>query len=107
MLKKLVIIPLASFALILAGCNLPQTSSPTPNGASAAFTQSAQTVEARLTELASFNTPAATVETVPPTPIQLATFTPARSPSNTPIVATVKRCHSDPIVRCGELHVRM
>jgi hypothetical protein len=101
MLKKLAIILLALFALILAGCNLPQTSSPTPNGASAAFTQSAQTVEARLTELASFNTPAATVETVAPTPIQLATFTPPQVSTNTPIVATLSAATPTPLCDVG------
>ena len=97
MLNKLVILPLALFVLILSGCNLPQTSSPTPNGASLAFTQSAQTVEARLTELASFNTPAATVETVPPTAIQLATFTPATVSTNTPTVATSSAATPTPL----------
>jgi hypothetical protein len=101
MLKKLVIIPLTLLALILAGCNLPQVSSPTPNGASIAFTQSAQTVEARLTELASFNTPAATDETVVPTPIQLATSTPSQLSTNTPIVATVSAATPTPLCDVG------
>ena len=81
MLKKIAMILLMAFALSLAGCNLPQES-PTPNGASIAFTQSAQTVEARLTELASFSTPAATF---PPTQINIATST----PSVTPALATL------------------
>jgi hypothetical protein len=101
MLKKLVFVPLALVALILAGCNLPQTSSPTPNGASVAFTQSAQTVEARLTELASFNTPAATVQTIAPTPIQLATSTPPQVSTNTPIVATGNAATPTPLCDVG------
>lgn len=94
MLKRLVIIPLAILAFILAGCNLPQTSSPTPNGASVAFTQSALTVEARLTELASLNTPAATVAT--PTQIVVATATSGQIATNTP-AATQKPSTATPI----------
>jgi hypothetical protein len=84
-------------AMILTGCNLPQDS-PTPNGASIAFTQSAQTVEARLTELASFNTPAATI---PPTQINMATSTPIQAPSSTPVVATVKPPTPAPLCDVG------
>ena len=90
-----------SLAVTLSGCNLPQVESPTPNGASAAFTQSAQTVEARLTELASFNTPAATIEAATPSPIQLATSTPGLAPSSTPIVATVKPGTATPLCDAG------
>jgi hypothetical protein len=85
---------LIALAIFLAGCNLPQDT-PTPNGASVAFTQAAQTVESRLTELASANTPAATFS---PTLIQLATSTPAQAVSSTPALATAKP--SSPTALC-------
>jgi hypothetical protein len=97
MSKRIVGISLIALSVFLAGCNLPQVS-PTPNGASAAFTQAAQTVEGRLTELASFNTPAATV---PPTQIQLATSTQNLAPSSTPALATVKPSTATPLCDVG------
>jgi hypothetical protein len=84
-------------AIILTGCNLPQES-PTPNGASIAFTQSAQTVEARLTELAQFSTPAATL---PPTQIIVATSTPNQTASSTPTLATLKPPTPSPLCDVG------
>ncbi len=97
MLNRFFSILFIALAIILTGCNLPQES-PTPNGASIAFTQSAQTVEARLTELASFNTPAATI---PPTQINVATSTPIQAPSSTPILATVKPPTPAPLCDVG------
>jgi hypothetical protein len=97
MSKRILGFTLIALAVLLAGCNLPQTS-PTPNGASVAFTQSAQTVEARLTELASFNTPAATF---PPTQIQMATGTPINASTSTPALATVKPSTPTPLCDIG------
>jgi hypothetical protein len=88
---------LITLAMMLAGCNLPQ-SSPTPNGASAAFTQAAQTVEARMTELASGSTPAATF---PPTQIQVATDTPSQAATSTPAQATAKPSTATPLCDVG------
>jgi Ig-like domain from next to BRCA1 gene len=97
MQKKIVIIPLMALVLAFAGCNLPQVS-PTPNGASVAFTQSAQTVEARLTELAAASTPAATFA---PTQIQVATDTPAQAITSTPVLATAKPSTPTPLCDVG------
>jgi hypothetical protein len=86
-----------ALTMILTGCNLPQES-PTPNGASIAFTQSAQTVEARLTELASNDTPAATISS---TQIFVSTSTPILVPSNTPAQATVPPPTPSPLCDIG------
>ena len=99
MLNKTVVILLIALSVMLAGCNLPQQDTPTPNGASVAFTQAAQTVEGRLTELASFTTPAATI--IPPTQIVLATSTPGPAPSSTPIATTIKSATSTPLCDVG------
>ena len=97
MTNRIVYASLIALAIFLAGCNLPQDA-PTPNGASAAFTQAAQTVESRLTELASASTPAATF---PVTEIQLATSTPPQAPSSTPAKATVKPSTPTPLCDVG------
>jgi hypothetical protein len=97
MKNRIVRASLIASAIFLAGCNLPQVA-PTPNGASAAFTQAAQTVEARLTELASFNTPAATF---PPTQIQLATSTSIAVSTSTPALATAKPSTPTPLCDVG------
>ena len=98
MSKRIAILMSLMLAVVLTGCYLPQES-PTPNGASVAFTQSAQTVEARLTELASANTPATTL--VPPTEITVATATPIQSATNTPIPVATSAVTATPLCDVG------
>lgn len=98
MSKKIVAILSLMLAVTLTGCYLPQET-PTPNGASIAFTQSAQTVEARLTELASANTPAASP--IPPTDIVVASATTAPLATNTPIPAVTSAVTSTPLCDVG------
>lgn len=98
MSNRIISISLIVLMIILTGCNLPQES-PTPNGASIAFTQSAQTVEARLTELAQFSTPAATI--IPPTQILVATSTLNPGATHTPVPATLKPPTPAPLCDVG------
>jgi hypothetical protein len=95
MLKRTMFSLLAIF-LVLSACNLPQTATPTADGSFLVFTQQAQTVESRLTELAATNTPSQ-VGTLPPavpTPVETAvTPEPTTSPS-TQVAATPVVCDS-------------
>ena len=73
--------------LILAACNLPSGSTPTPDP-NAAFTAAAQTVEAQLTQAAALSTQPGLATLPPPsvTNTPLPTFTPIPpTPTNTPI----------------------
>jgi hypothetical protein len=78
MMKRTIFSLLAIF-LFLSACNLPETSSPTSDTSFLAFTQSAQTVEVRLTELAATSTPTPQQNLPPPinTPFDTPEATPA------------------------------
>jgi hypothetical protein len=80
MIKRTIFSLLAIF-LFLSACNLPQTSDPTSNASFLAFTQSAQTVEVRLTELAATST--ATPQQNFPPPVNTPFDTPQATPAPT------------------------
>jgi hypothetical protein len=72
--------------VILVGCNMPATDSPTPKSPDAVFTEAAQTVAAELTRVALLATATPNIPTGTSTPIPTNTSIPTPpTPSNTPI----------------------